>query len=379
MWPIWSSKIETARPRLGDVSLYGLGPPVIFPSNSLHGTMFPGFGLSPTPHAAQLNSPESGPGSDTIITHSPSGKSTYADPEPTQCHTTTAINWQMDEVSANVPSFQGHQCKPPSVQFDLFRSPPAISSNSIHLFPKAMTQGRESPKHVDPITPTPHFSNRWGSSIPYIAQYEVQRASRDRSPQIPRTSMGSAAVPLSSGRTSLGRSPCVAEDTKGPYSCKACGKMYAQSQGLSRHRRETHGPKRLCAFCGAFKWRRRYMLKRHLKSEHPDLDADEALEEATRACPVVTVSSRCPTPLQASPSKAELNCDDSGSQSEASRIKCSHIDMEAVRQLPKVGVARDYGLLCHGGRVQGSGIAKAAPFPTVPASGGRLTNHICRG
>ena len=242
-----------------------------------------------------------------------------------------------------------------------------------------MAQGRASPTHVDPITPTPHFSNRWETSIPYTAQYEIQRASRDCPPQIPQTSMGPAVVPLSSGPTSPGRSPCVPEDTKGLYSCKDCGKLYAQSQGLSRHRRETHGPKRLCVFCGAFKWRRRYVLKRHLKNEHPDLDADEALDEATRACPVYTVSSRCPTPLQASLSEAELNCSDSGSQSEASRIKCSHINKGAVHQLPKAGVARGYGLLCHGGRVQGSGITKAAPFPTVPASGGRLTNHIGQG
>jgi hypothetical protein len=169
--------------------------------------------------------------------------------------------------------------------FHSFKFRPAIGPDSLFAFPEAMPQGQASPTRVGPITPD--FSNqlafRGVPSISHMAQYGAQGTSGDSPQHFPHMSVGPALVPLSQGRTSLDRSPGAIKAIKGPYSCRDCGKGYAQPQGLNRHRREMHKPK-LCTFCGDFKWGRRYRLKEHLKSEHPELDADEALGEATRAC-----------------------------------------------------------------------------------------------
>ncbi|KAI0255254.1 hypothetical protein BJV78DRAFT_1279449 [Lactifluus subvellereus] len=71
---------------------------------------------------------------------------------------------------------------------------------------------------------------------------------------------------------------CAAHERR--YSCKDCGKEYTQPQGLSRHRREMH-ERRPCIYCLDFKWGRRYMLRKHIKEQHPELNTDAALNEAT--------------------------------------------------------------------------------------------------
>jgi hypothetical protein len=68
---------------------------------------------------------------------------------------------------------------------------------------------------------------------------------------------------------------------KGPNSCNICGKVYAQSQGVTRHLRETHRAS-ICAYCGDFEWGRPYRFKEHLKKQHPEVDPDAALDEAAR-------------------------------------------------------------------------------------------------
>lgn|SRR6266850_1174445 len=62
------------------------------------------------------------------------------------------------------------------------------------------------------------------------------------------------------------------------YSCDMCDKHYAQPQGLTRHRRETHKPS-LCRHCGVFEWGRPYVLKEHLGKWHPGVNPDAELEE----------------------------------------------------------------------------------------------------
>lgn len=51
--------------------------------------------------------------------------------------------------------------------------------------------------------------------------------------------------------------------------------MYAQKQGLNRHRLEKHNPS-LCKYCGA-KWGRPYEYRDHLEKNHPHVDRDMEL------------------------------------------------------------------------------------------------------
>lgn len=225
-----------------------------------------------------------GPGGlEPIMTN---GKQIYAE----YTHASTAINWHEDNVSANVPSDQdqGHQYHAPIAHFHSFRSHQIISPDFINA---PIPCGQASLTHVVPIPPDClHPSTHQGvpCTSPTV-QYKVQGESRDFPQQFPQTSMGPAVASLSRGDS--GRSPDALGTTKVPYLCKDCGKVYAQPQGLSRHRHEMHEPK-LCTFCGAFKWGRRYLLKGHLKKEHPELDTDEALSEATGARHGATVTSR---------------------------------------------------------------------------------------
>jgi hypothetical protein len=238
-------------------------------------------------------------------------------------------------VSANVPSGQGRQCNSPTPRFHPFRFQPGVGSDTTYAFPEAKLEGHAPPTRVRPITPD--FSNlsvvREVPTISHVERYEI-RDSGDCPKRIPQMGMGPAQVSISRGPTSLGRSPSALEATKGPYTCKDCGKGYTQSQGLSRHRREMHKPK-LCTLCGTFKWGRRYLLKRHVKRDHPELDADKALDEATRAYTVAIITSRCSTLRQILLAELELNPRSYGdSQAEASRTKCKTVKMGAVPDIP---------------------------------------------
>ena len=67
----------------------------------------------------------------------------------------------------------------------------------------------------------------------------------------------------------------------GLHSCNVCGDRFAQLQGARRHHREKHEPEQ-CPHCQAFRWGRLYLFKRHLKSEHPEIDPKAAILDATR-------------------------------------------------------------------------------------------------
>jgi hypothetical protein len=75
------------------------------------------------------------------------------------------------------------------------------------------------------------------------------------------------------------------------FSCDMCDKDYAQPQGLTRHRRETHKPS-LCRHCGVFQWGRPYVLKEHLEKWHPGVNPDAELEEIKRNSRSTTTSTR---------------------------------------------------------------------------------------
>ena len=60
-----------------------------------------------------------------------------------------------------------------------------------------------------------------------------------------------------------------------PYRCNACGKLYAQRQGVNRHYREKHDVNS-CLYCGA-NWLRPYQYRDHLEKQHPGIDPDLVL------------------------------------------------------------------------------------------------------
>ncbi|KAH9031445.1 hypothetical protein EDB83DRAFT_2652476 [Lactarius deliciosus] len=61
--------------------------------------------------------------------------------------------------------------------------------------------------------------------------------------------------------------------TKKLYECSSCKLKFAQRQGLKRHNKDKHEPKQGCSFCAQFTWSqgRRYVYRRHLQKEHPDV------------------------------------------------------------------------------------------------------------
>ena len=70
------------------------------------------------------------------------------------------------------------------------------------------------------------------------------------------------------------------EMTEKPYQCGICRVRFVQRQGLTRHRKDTHLPKKRCAFCVDFTWPqgRRYIYQKHLQEEHPgSLSASSAI------------------------------------------------------------------------------------------------------
>ena len=71
------------------------------------------------------------------------------------------------------------------------------------------------------------------------------------------------------------------EVSQGRYSCIICDLDYAQSQGLTRHQCEKHNA-RLCIYCRKFSWGRPYLFRKHLVKQHPGIDPDAAIDEATR-------------------------------------------------------------------------------------------------
>ncbi|KAH8995878.1 hypothetical protein EDB86DRAFT_1070649 [Lactarius hatsudake] len=58
---------------------------------------------------------------------------------------------------------------------------------------------------------------------------------------------------------------------KKQYQCDSCYVSFVQRQGLTRHSKDKHKPKKRCGFCVDFTWPqgRRYIYRRHLREEHP--------------------------------------------------------------------------------------------------------------
>jgi hypothetical protein len=111
------------------------------------------------------------------------------------------------------------------------------------------------------------------STLPVIpgvfadVQYEEHQASPDTPQQFQETAKGPAAASVNGS-------------AKRQYACDICFKTYSQSQGVRRHQREVHKAT-LCTYCLSFEWGRPYRLREHLEKQHPEVDVDLALKEAT--------------------------------------------------------------------------------------------------
>lgn len=143
---------------------------------------------------------------------------------------------------------------------------------------------------LDPDSQHPHSratsSDSVPSTLPVIpgvfadVQYEEQQASLDTPQQFQETAKGRAAASSPSSR----RAASVKGGAKRQYTCNICLKTYSQSQGVRRHQREVHKAT-LCTYCLSFEWGRPYRLREHLEKQHPEVDVDVALKEATRKRP----------------------------------------------------------------------------------------------
>jgi hypothetical protein len=110
----------------------------------------------------------------------------------------------------------------------------------------------------------------------YSNQYrQYAPASVDTRPNISASptfsSEKSEERPATAPSRSYRRLAGIRGDSKGPYSCNICGKVYAQPQGVTRHHREAHQVS-VCMYCGEFRWGRLYQFKKHLKAKHPNVD-----------------------------------------------------------------------------------------------------------
>ena len=158
-----------------------------------------------------------------------------------------------------------HASNDPSRQYDLsaahshsFGSQPS-SPNYFRPSPDAMRQCRAPPTRVE-------------NTMPDFSCDQPQRSSELG---------GEPTAAFSTGHTASSSQLagiCAAHQRR--YSCQDCGKGYTQPQGLTRHRREMH-ERRSCIYCLDFEWGRRYRLRKHLETQHPELNTDAALDEAT--------------------------------------------------------------------------------------------------
>ncbi|KAN0141091.1 hypothetical protein V8E53_000847 [Lactarius tabidus] len=70
------------------------------------------------------------------------------------------------------------------------------------------------------------------------------------------------------------------------HQCSSCCVSFSQSQGLTRHNKDKHEPKKRCDFCEEFTWPRgrRYVYRRHLLEVHPDEVVSPSMRETLIAC-----------------------------------------------------------------------------------------------
>ncbi|KAF8268185.1 hypothetical protein EI94DRAFT_1204762 [Lactarius quietus] len=105
-----------------------------------------------------------------------------------------------------------------------------------------------------------------------------------------------ASQPLSEGEqlvASATKPPsqsCEPEDggttAKKLYQCssESCSARFSQRQGLMRHSKDKHSPKKRCDFCMEFTWSegRRYVYQRHVQRKHPGVESPVSTTPSVR-------------------------------------------------------------------------------------------------
>jgi hypothetical protein len=79
------------------------------------------------------------------------------------------------------------------------------------------------------------------------------------------------------------RGTSVEESGEKLYECSFCRVSFAQPQGLRRHSKDIHSPKKRCEVCVKFTWSqgRSYVYRKHLEDEHPGF-----VSQSVRATPI---------------------------------------------------------------------------------------------
>ena len=61
--------------------------------------------------------------------------------------------------------------------------------------------------------------------------------------------------------------------------CAECNKEFGRVQELKRHQKDRHEPPRGCPLCGDFAWKRPYLIKDHLVTDHKNELTPEMLAQ----------------------------------------------------------------------------------------------------
>ena len=95
-----------------------------------------------------------------------------------------------------------------------------------------------------------------------------------------------AVPPIASGKVSTPRR------IREKYRCEECDAGFTQKQGLRRHSKDVHGPRRLCPRCNDFEWSpgRKYTLKKHFEAVHPGAALPEFLQRQDTGDPLRTLA-----------------------------------------------------------------------------------------
>ncbi|KAF8267343.1 hypothetical protein EI94DRAFT_1336984 [Lactarius quietus] len=133
------------------------------------------------------------------------------------------------------------------------------------------TSGQITPSAIHPPR---GLSNHSGYIEPF-STYGSQTAPPTHQSALKGHQHAAALSPITSSQVPAPR------QTPKRHWCKkpGCGAGFTQRQGLTRHRRGVHGPRRLCPHCRDFEWSpaRKYALRDHYREEHPGVALPEGL------------------------------------------------------------------------------------------------------
>ncbi|KAI0303303.1 hypothetical protein B0F90DRAFT_1667231 [Multifurca ochricompacta] len=285
----WSTGEGTLTPPHQTLDLYDEGYSTIHSVDLLCQEMLPGFNLtssaSSSASPASLHSNSQEPDGYGIVANDQIP--TYAD----HANVDTTASWREEVKASNAPPDKGHQYKPSS---DHSPSQPSDTSY-FYDFYEAVPQPQVRPTCIDstisdfsssppsPPPPLPTLPDVLRTCPTEGYQGHCLVTSSDHPHPSPQVNNELATASLTENPATSDQPAGVREVFRGGrFLCSICGQVFAQAQGLNRHRRERHEPK-LCPYCRAFKWGRPYLFKKHLETMHADVKSESAMDAATKA------------------------------------------------------------------------------------------------